>query len=167
MKYGFYFILTLLMLVGAYQLAQTKINRPLGLESLKLGMSTEEVTEAFGTPSAESRNQFTYILHDGSELTITLRDQRVSSAKIKFHRRLKIQDPEMRKLSLVQMQPNEFDSNNASWFFAGKPEEGLIYKITSEGVIESLTWVPPFSYSSNGPKQLQALLQDFNSQRRL
>ncbi len=167
MKHGYYFILTLSLLVGAFHLAQTKLNHPLGLESLKLGMSTEEVAQAFGTPSAASRNQFIYILQDGSELTITLRDQRVSSAKIKFHRRLKIEDPDMRKLSLVQMQPNEFDTNNASWFFAGKPEEGLIYKITSEGVIESLTWVPPFSYSNNGPKQLQALLQDFNSQRRM
>jgi hypothetical protein len=155
------------MLFGAYQIAQNKINRPLGLESLKLGLTVEQISKIFGTPSAESRNQYIYILQDGSELIITLREQRVSSAKIKFHRRLKIEDPEMKKLTLVQMQPNDLETNNPSWFFAGKPEEGLIYKITSEGIIESLTWVPPFSYSSNGPKHLQALLHDFKSQRRL
>jgi outer membrane protein assembly factor BamE (lipoprotein component of BamABCDE complex) len=166
MKYGFYLVLTLCLVFGAYQIAQNKMERPLNLDSLRLGMTSQDIEKTFGTPSAESRNQFTYILHDGSELIITLREQKVSSAKVKFHRKIKIQDPEMKKLTLVQMHHSEFE-NNPSWFFAGKPEQGLIYKITSEGVIESLTWVPPFSYSSNQPKQLQALLQDFNSQRSL
>lgn len=167
MKYGFYLVLTLCLVFGAYQIAQNKIERPLNLEALRLGMTVRDISEAFGSPSAESRNQFTYILQDGSELTITFRDKKVSSAKVKFHRPMKIEDPEMRELSLVQMQHNEFESNNPTWFFAGKPEQGLIYKITSDGVIESLTWVPPFSYGTHQPKQLQALLRDFNSQRSL
>ena len=102
-----------------------------------------------------------------SELLITLRDQKISSAKIKFHRTIKIQDPQIRELTLVQMQSNDLESNDPSWFFAGKPEEGLIYKITSAGIIESLTWVPPFTYVNNRPKHLHALLRDFNSQRSL
>lgn len=166
MKYGFYLVLTLALVIGAYQIAQSKLARPLQLNALSLGMSAQQIEDTFGTPSAESRNQFTYILEDGSELTITLRDEKVSSAKVKFHRVVKIQDPEMRKLTLIQMHHSEYE-NNPSWFFAGKPEEGLIYKITSDGIIESLTWVPPFTYGSNQPKQVQALLQDFNSQRSL
>lgn len=164
MKYGFYFLLTISLVVGAWTIAQKNISRPLHLDALRLGMTSRDIENTFGTPSAQSRNQLVYILQDGSELTITLRDNVVSSAKVKFHRVIKIQDPEMKKLTLVQMQPGEID-NDPTWFFAGKPSLGHIYKITAEGVIESLTWVPPFSYGSNQPKRLQALLQDFNSQR--
>jgi hypothetical protein len=128
-------------------------------------MTVDEIQKTFGTPFAETRNHFTYVLQDGSELFITLRDERVSSATVKFHRTIQIQDPEMKRLTLVQMDQAQQESNNPSWFFAGKPEEGLIYKITSQGLIESLTWVPPFSYGPNRPKQLQALLRDFNNQR--
>jgi hypothetical protein len=165
MKYGFYLILTLSLTLSAYLVAQNKIQRPLELDSIRLGMTVDEIQKTFGTPFAETRNHFTYVLQDGSELFITLRDERVSSATVKFHRTIQIQDPEMKRLTLVQMDQAQQESNNPSWFFAGKPEEGLIYKITSQGLIESLTWVPPFSYGSNRPKQLQALLRDFNSQR--
>lgn len=162
-----YIVLTLGLIFAAKQFAQNKIERPLNLSELRLGMTLPEIEAAFGTPSAESRNQYTFILDDGSELFITLRDNKISSAKVKFHRTMKIQDPQMKKLTLVQMDSQNFDSNNPSWFFAGKPEEGLIYKITSDGVIESLTWVPPFTYANNRPKHLQALLRDFQSQRSL
>jgi hypothetical protein len=165
MKYGFYIVLTLSLLFGAYHAAQNKLERPLQLSSIRLGTGLADIEAAFGTPSAVARNQYTFILPDGSELLITLRDQKVSSAKVKFHREIKIEDPEMKKLTLVQMQHDEFEAGNPSWFFAGKPEEGLIYKITSDGVIESLTWVPPFTYGNHQAKRLQALLQDFNSQR--
>jgi hypothetical protein len=165
MKLGFYFIMTVGLIFGAYQAAQTKMDRPLNLSLIRLGMTVRDIEKNFGTASAENRNQMTYILDDGSELFITLRDQKISSAKVKFHRMIKIQDPEMRQLSLVQMDAQNFESNQTSWFFAGKPEEGMIYKITSDGVIESLTWVPPFTYANNQPKHLQALLRDFHSQQ--
>jgi hypothetical protein len=165
MKYGSYFFLGLCLVFTAWQVAQNKMNHPLLLETLHLGMSIEEVEQHFGSPSAESRNYYTFILQDGSELLVTLRDNAVSSAQVKFHRTIKIQDPEMRKLTLVQMQPDNDENNDPTWFFAGKPEEGLIYKITSQGTIESLTWVPPFTYGNNRPKHLQALLRDFKTQR--
>ncbi len=69
----------------------------------------------------------------------------------------------MKQLTLVQMSLAD-QNEDASWFFAGKPQEGLIYKITQNGMIESLTWVPPFTYGSNQAKNLQVLLQDFKSQ---
>lgn len=165
MKYALFCVMTLCLIFGAYQTAQKKIEGTLALTSLKLGMSVEQLEETFGTPSAQSRNQLTYILDDGSELFITLREDLVSSAKVKFHREIKIQDPEMRKLTLVQMDSHALEENNPSWFFAGNPAEGLIYKITNQGTIESLTWVPPFTYGSNRPKHLQALLRDFQTQR--
>jgi hypothetical protein len=165
MKYGFYLLLTLALFISAYHLAQHKMQQPLNLRFLKLGMSVAEINQHFGTPSAKSRNQLIYVLKDSSELTITLRDKKVSSAKVRFHRQLKIQDPEMKQLTLVQMDTRDGEEKRPGWFFAGKPEQGLIYKITAEGGIESLTWVPPFSYGNNRPKHLQALLRDFNIQR--
>ena len=165
MKYGIYFLMTIGLVFAAYQTAQNQISRPLNLSSISLGMTVPEINKHFGTPSALIRNQYTYILSDGSELNFTLRDGLVSSANVKFHRKIQIQDPEMRKLSLVQMEDHSSENKRPSWFFAGSPEEGLIYKITSEGVIESLTWVPPFSYRNNRPKHLQALLMDFHNQQ--
>lgn len=165
MKYGFYILMTLSFILAAYQVAQNKLEKPLSLSSLRLGMSENEIENVFGSPSAEIRNQAIYILDDGSELSITYRDKHVSSATIKFHKVVKIQDPEMRKLTLVQMATNELDSSNPSWFFAGKPEEGLVYKVTSEGIVQSLTWIPPFSANHNQAKHLQALLIDFKTQR--
>lgn len=165
MRYGIYFILVLGLVIGAYQVAQNKISGSQNLNALRLGMTVRDIEQNFGSPSAHSRNQYTYILDDGSELVITLRDEKVSNAKVKFHKVVKIQDPEMKKLSLVQMDMHDVESNSPSWFFAGKPEEGLIYKITSEGIIESITWVPPFTYGSNRPKHLGALLNDFRSQQ--
>lgn len=128
-------------------------------------MTVEQLKFVYGSPFDQNRNQLMYIFEDASELIITIREELVSSAQLKYKRPLKIGDPEMRKLTLVQMQSEENYMNRPTWFFAGKPEDGLIYKITSDGNVESLTWVPPFTYGSNQPKQLQALLQDFQSQQ--
>lgn len=163
MKYLFILLAVAGLLGTAYFNAQTKIHRPLKLTSLRLGMTVDQIESVFGVPSAQNRNQLTYIFEDASEMVITLRDDIVASAKVKFHQPVKIEDPQMRQLTLVQME-SETLSSQPSWFFAGKPEEGLIYKITANGVIESLTWVPPFTYQQKQPKQLQALLRDFQSQ---
>lgn len=150
------------ILGGAYYSAQTKMSEQLKINSIHLGMTVDQIEEIFGPPAASDRNQLTFILEDDSELFITLRDEVISSAKIKFHRPIKVEDPEMRQMTLVQME--ELNENQPSWFFAGKPEQGLIYKITSQGYIESLTWVPPFSYYNNRPKHLGALFREFHSQ---
>lgn len=167
MRYGLYLFLALLLITSAYQIAAKKMEQPLNLQSIRLGMSLKDVQRNFGSPSAQYHNQYIFILNDGSELTVTFRDKRISSATLKFQRVLKIQDPEMRKLTLVQMGSPDLENNHPTWFFAGKPEEGLIYKITSRGIIESLTWVPPFSVNQNQPKNLQALLRDFHTKRSL
>lgn len=164
MKYGFFCIFTLALIFCAYQTAQNKLMRPLELSAIRLGMTVKEFQKTFGTPSAKSRNQLTYILDDESELTLTLRDKVISSAVLKFKRLIEIEDPQMRKLTLIQMDEHA-ENDSPSWFFAGNPAEGLIYKITSEGRIESLTWVPPFTYGNHQPKHLQALLQDFQSKQ--
>jgi len=142
----------------ASQGASRRLSQKVDLTELHLNMSIEQVYEKFGTPDSKDRNQLVYILKDASQLYLSLRDEVVSSAVLKFHRPLKLEEPEIRKLTLVQMSHSE---ENPSWFFAGKPEEGLIYKITSKGEIETLTWVKPFSYGSNEARNLQALLLDF------
>lgn len=147
---------------GAYYTAQSKISTKTDLSALKLGMNLEEIKISFGAPTSENRNILTYILPDSSVLTITFRDEVVTSAKVKFIQLVKVTDPELRRLTLVQMDPALSDEK-PSWFFAGAPEQGLIYKITAEGSIESMTWVEPFTLHSQRPKNVQALLRDFNS----
>jgi hypothetical protein len=163
MKITFIFTLLFAMIGFAYFSAQKKIKQPVNIQALHLGMTIKGIHKAFGAPSAQNRNRLTYIFADHSELVITLRDDVVASARLRFQRPLKIQDPKMKQLTLVQMESDMDSSNHPSWFFAGKPEEGLIYKITAGGVVESLTWVPPFSYASTQPKRLQALLRDFQN----
>lgn len=168
MKYGSYLLFIISLIFGAHHIAKNKTDSALNLKALQLGMTIQDMETSFGTPSAKFRNQLIYILEDGSELIITLRDEKISSAKVNFHRMLKISDPEMKKLSLVQMDMQDFSSDRPGWFFAASPETGQIYKITSEGIIQSLTWVPPFTYGSNNrAKHLGALLRDFQSQTSL
>ncbi len=164
MKYGVTFTMIVGLIIAAYFTAHSQVDQHADLKALHLNMKLSELEESFGSPFAKNRNQLTYILKDSSELVVTLRDEIVASAIVKFHRPLKIEDPEMRGLSLVQMDAGDMSGEHPSWFFAGKPEEGLIYKVSARGVVESLTWVPPFSYTSHSPKHLQALIKDFTSQ---
>lgn len=156
-------IILSLFLVAFFS-AQNKLARKLDTRALRLGMTVEQLSEVYGDPVAQNRNQLIYIFDDNSELIVTLRDDVVSSAQLKYHQPLRIADPEMRRMTLVQMGAEENYTNRPTWFFAGKPEDGLIYKITSDGFVESLTWVPPFSYGGQVRKQLSALLNDFKSQ---
>lgn len=164
MKLGVIFTTILGIIAIAYVNANQKLNQKIDLKALHLHMSISEVEANFGAPFSRQRNSLIYILEDSSQLSITLRDDVVANAVVKFHRPIKIEDPEIRKLTLVQMSPADIQNGDTSWFFAGKPSEGLIYKITQNGEIESLTWVPPFTYGSNQAKNLQVLLQDFKNQ---
>lgn len=164
MKLGVIFTTILGIIAIAYINANQKLNQKIDLNALRLQMSVTELEANFGSPFSRQRSSLIYILEDSSQLLITLRDDVVASAVVKFHKPIRIEDPEIRKLTLVQMSPADMQNDDASWFFAGKPSEGLIYKITQNGEIESLTWVPPFSYGSNEPKNLQVLLQDFKNQ---
>lgn len=164
MKLGVIFTTILGIIAIAFINANQKLNQKIDLKALHLQMSVTELEAHFGSPFSRQRNSLIYILEDSSQLSITLRDEVVASAVVKFHKPIKIEDPEIRKLTLVQMSPADMQSGDASWFFAGKPSEGLIYKITQSGAIESLTWVPPFTYNSNQAKNLQVLLRDFKNQ---
>jgi len=163
-KSTFFIVSILALLSFAYFSAQQKLQTSVDVSALKLGMSAKELKKTFGTPSATDRNRLTFIFDDSSELIVTLRDKVVSSAQLKYHGPLKIEDPQLKQLTLVQMESHILDVDQPSWFFAGKPEEGLVYKITSSGLVESITWVPPFTYANHQPKQLKALLRDFHSQ---
>jgi hypothetical protein len=163
MKYAVVLALVASLITLAYRSAKSKSETTLDLHALHLGMNSTELEIAFGHPDAQTRGQMTYILPDSSKLFVTLRDNTVASAKIEFQHPLKIEDPKLNELTLVQMEADALSENEPSWFFAGKPEEGLIYKITSEGSIESMTWVPPFTYTRNNAKNLQTLVQDFKT----
>lgn len=164
MKLGVIFTLIFGLIAAAYINASNSLGQKVDLNALQLQMPVEELENKFGAPFSRERNTLTYILEDSSQLQITLRDNVVASAVVKYHRPLRIEDPQLRQLTLVQMQPAGMHEEKPSWFFAGKPEEGLIYKITQNGEIESLTWVPPFSYGTHQAKHLSALLRDFKTQ---
>lgn len=165
MKLGVIFTAILGIIAVAFFNANSKLSKTVDLNALHLQMTVDELEQVFGSPTARERNSMTYILEDSSHLMITLRDDVVASAVVKYRNPIRIEDPQMRQLTLVQMAPGDLQDGNPSWFFAGKPEEGLIYKITQQGEIESLTWVPPFTYNSNQPKNLQTLVRDFKSQK--
>ena len=164
MKLGVIFTVILGIIAAAYINAHHTLTQKVDLKALHLQMTVSELEATFGSPFSRQRSSLIYILEDSSQLSITLRDDVVASAVVKFHNPIKIEDPQMRQLTLVQMSPADLQDENPSWFFAGKPEEGMIYKITQHGEIESLTWVAPFTYNNNQAKNVQALLRDFRSQ---
>lgn len=156
---SFIFAVMFVVTFGAYYSAKDKMSEIPDLRNLHLGMSVEELKVSYGAPVYKNLNKMTYLFGDSAQLIVTLRDQEVASAQLKFHRPLKISDPQIRQLNLVQMELK--NTQDLSWFFAGSPEDGLIYKITTNGVIESITWVPPFSYQGKSPKHVGRLLRDF------
>jgi hypothetical protein len=164
MKLGVIFTVIFGIIALAYTSANQSLSQKISLEALRLQMSVSEIEKTFGTPFSRQRNVLTYVLEDSSQLMITLREDVAASAIVKFHRPLRIEDPEIKKLTLVQMSPADLQNENPSWFYAGKPEEGLIYKITQQGTIESITWVPPFTNNNHQAKNLQVLVRDFKGQ---
>ncbi len=161
MKYGFFAICIITSVIYAFIQARSSLSKRTELPQIRLSMSAQEVENQFGYPFSKERNELIYILEDHSQLIITLRDNLVASALLKFHRPLKIEDPKLRQLTLVQMSSENLGTESPSWFYAGNPADGLIYKITQDGEIQSITWVPPFTYGQNQPKNVQALLKDF------
>ncbi len=164
MKLGALLTAILGLIALAYINANNNLTKKIDLSALRLRMTEQELEKSFGSPVSRLRNTFTYILEDSSQLQITFRDDIVASAVVKFHRPIRIEDPQMKQLSLVQMSPADIQSDDPSWFFAGKPEEGLIYKISQSGHVETITWVQPFTYGNNQAKHLSALLRDFRNQ---
>lgn len=162
LKFALSLILFVGMVAGAYLSAQDKAGNRTSLSKLKLGMTVAQVESTFGVPTALNRNELIYIMPDSSELSITLRDNIVTSAKLRYRHPVKVSDPKLKQLTLVQMDPAETTTGKPNWFFAGKPEDGLIYKITAQGVVETVTWVPRFAYGHGRPKNVQVLLRDFN-----
>ncbi len=130
-------------------------------------MNEKEIIKKFGSPTSKQRNILTYIFDDSSELRISLRDNAVNSAEFKFKTPPKIEDFNLKKMTLVQMESHEFSFESPKWFYAGNPKDGMIYKISSTGEVESLTWIPPFTYGENKPKKLQALYKDFQIKQSL
>jgi hypothetical protein len=153
------------LVAAAYVTASFKLAKQVDLKDLRINMTLNELENKLGAPFSRDRNTLTYILEDSSHLKITLREGLVASAVVKFQRPLRIENPDLRKLTLVQIKPSEINDEQPSWFFAGRPEEGLIYKVTHKGEVKSLTWVAPFTYGNSQKKNLQALLQDFQTRR--
>ena len=84
----------------AYWSARNKVNQSIDLTNVRLGMTITDLERNFGNPSDQNRNRLTYVFENNDELIVTLRDEKVANAQIIFRRAMKIEDPEMKKLTL-------------------------------------------------------------------
>ena len=168
MKYIFYSIFVGVFCFSAYQSAEKKLKQSRNFDFIRSGISLTDLEKKIGRPLSSFQNENIYSLKDGSELKVTFHEGKILKANLKFNQLIQIEDPRVKGLTLVQIQADPYEAQNTSWFYAGDPAQGMIYKISSKGHVESISWLPPFQYNNgHHPKQLQALLQDFKTQIRL
>ncbi len=153
------FFLVFTLSLGAYCTAQTKLDTTVELKTLKLGITQKQLERIVGTPSGKVDNELTYVFEDGSDLKVTMTKGYLSSAVMNYKKPTLIPEPE----KLVFLNVNSKLDDHQDWFFLGRPQLGLIYKINSEGKVKSLTWIQPFEHTSSTPKHFHALLKDFHS----
>lgn len=127
-------------------------------------MSQTEIQETIGLPTATDGQKWIFVLDDQSELMVSFRDEVIWTATLTYHDPKEIQDPDFKELTLVQVGVDASDYAKPSYFYAGEPGEGKIWKVNANGKVESLTWVSPFEKSKLTPKNIQALYKDFRGQ---
>ncbi len=155
--------LAILSLVGvALWSAQTKVHDYSSLESLKVGLPVEQLS-FLGEPLSITARERVYLLPDQSTLVVAVENERVAAAWLDLRQPLKIVDPQFKQLRFVQMG---IDASLApTWFYAAAADRGRIFKVSQQGLIESITWVKPFAVDGGKARQLQVLLHDFTTQR--
>lgn len=141
--------------------ARQKMHDYSSLEPLRVGMPVNQLG-FLGNPVSVSERELVYLLPDQSSLVIAINDGEVFSAMLELRTPLKIEDPSLRGLTFVQMRLDEYQS--PTWFYAAAAGKGQIFKVSSQGLIQTITWVRPFA-SIEPSRNLQALLQDFTVQR--
>jgi hypothetical protein len=151
----------LLLAVGAMISAQQKMNDYSLVDQLRVGQSIDEIG-FLGAPSLVSEKERIYQLPDHSTLIIATDGLKVLAAFLELRQPLHIEDPQLKNLKFVQMGVDA--GLSPTWFYAGAADEGRVYKVSAQGLIESISWVKPFAAA--GPqKQLQALLREFTYQQ--
>lgn len=154
------FGLVALVIVALWS-AQSKIHDYSSLAPLHVGLKVEELS-FLGEPNSATERELVYILPDQSTLVVALEDGVVSAAWLDPRQPLKIEDPQFKQLRFVQMGVDA--ALSPTWFYAAAADRGRIFKVSQQGVVETITWVKPFSPA--GPsRQLQALLREFTTQR--
>ncbi|HXH31194.1 MAG TPA: hypothetical protein VNJ01_10315 [Bacteriovoracaceae bacterium] len=154
------FILVFTLCMTAFCTAQTKLDSAIDLGKLRIGITLTQLEKIIGKATASDINQLTYIFQDGSELKVKLTEGLVSGAVINYKKLLKLEKPE--ELTFLQVNARAPDDHQG-WFYVGKPRDGQIYKVNSEGKVQSLTLVPPFEHKASTPKHFQALIQNFQN----
>lgn len=154
------FGLVALVIVALWS-AQSKIHDYSSLEPLHVGLRIDEIG-FLGEPDSVSERERVYLLPDQSTLVVAIEGGAVSAAWLELRQPLKIEDPQFKQLRFVQMGVDA--ALSPTWFYAAAADMGRIFKVSQQGVVESITWVKPFSPA--GPsRQLQALLREFTTQR--
>ena len=153
-----FFIATLLFVSVTLWSAQEKVAHFDQLKSLRVGQKIEEL-QFLGPPISEDDRERIYLLSNSSTLVVSTFDNKVVGAWLTLKTPVKIEDGgEWGELEFVQVNLKE---ENPTWFFAGSPTDGRVFKVNQNGFIEAITWVRPFS-SIYPQKKLQALYKEFS-----
>ena len=149
----------ILCLVGflSFLSAQNKVNDYSLVESLRVGTPVTELG-FLGHPLSMNQKERIYQLPDYSSLVIHSDGEKVTGAWLQLKQPMRIDDPTIKQVQFVQLEMD--NALVPTWFYAGAADEGRIYRVSEQGLIESISWVKPFN--ALGPKQkLQALLKEF------
>lgn len=149
------------IVVLALYSAQTKVHDYSSLTDLRVGLNANQLS-FLGQPVSSSERERVYLLPDQSTLVVMIQDQKVSAAWMELRQPLKVEDPQFKRLRFVQMGVDA--ALSPTWFYAAAADQGRIFKISQQGLIESITWVKPFEPQGR-TVQLQALVQEFTGQR--
>lgn len=156
--------LGLFIIVGlAYFSAEKKKLSIHPLLKIQVGMN-ENSLQFLGPAISSNNREKIYWLDNGATFLVTLFEGKITGAWLNFTSPVEIQQTWTQNLKFVQMTIDS--EQDPSWFFAGNPNEGKVFKINTFGLIESITWVKPFE-SHQQSKNLQALYNDFTSQQSL
>lgn len=141
--------------------AQNKVNDYSLVEGLRVGAPLDQLG-FLGLPLSVKERERVYQLPDFSTLVIHTDGQIVTGAWLQLKQPLRIENPSIKQVQFVQLGMDH--ALAPTWFYAGAADEGRIYKVSEQGLIESISWVKPFN--ALGPKQkLQALLKEFTYKR--
>ncbi len=141
--------------------AQNKVNDYSLVENLRVGTPLNELG-FLGHPLSMNQRERVYQLPDYSSLVIHTDGEKVTGAWLQLRQPMRIEDPIIKQAQFVQLGMDH--ALAPTWFYAGAADEGRIYRVSEQGLIESISWVKPFN--ALGPKQkLQALLKEFTYKR--
>lgn len=153
------FCCALAIVLTALWSAQQKMNDLDQVKQINVGAPVSSLNH-LGEPVSVSSSERMYFLNNGSTLVVSVFQHTITGAWLNLKNPISIQDEHLKSLRFVQVGVDE--SLRPTWFYAGLPGDGRVFKVVQNGLIHSITWVRPFGQKES-PRQLQALYKEFTS----